>query len=303
MMKRKRTTVALLALVFLLSLFGGAAQAGAEANGAVRDNASTRSYIETCDSSDRYDLDDFGYRTVNTGGRGSLVFQKSPGGAFMSGHSFRDGERIYVNLYWRKDGYAIAYEDGDYGYVDASYISWNNGGGGSGARDFNNFDYRTVDTGGKGDLVFQSSPRGSFMHQYTYRDGERIYVNVDYREDGYALAYENGVYGYVDAKYIDWDDDDYDDDDEYDDDDDDEYGAVGLSRSAKDFNNFDYRTVDTDGNGDLVFQRSPGGSFMYRYRYGDGERIYVNVDYRKEGYAVAYEDGVYGYVDAEYIDW
>lgn len=35
-------------------------------------------------------------------------------------------------------------------------------------------------------------------------DGDRIFVNVDYREGGYALAYKNGVYGYVDAGYIDW---------------------------------------------------------------------------------------------------
>ena len=35
-------------------------------------------------------------------------------------------------------------------------------------------------------------------------DGDRIFVNVDYRERGYALAYKNGVYGYVDAGYIDW---------------------------------------------------------------------------------------------------
>ena len=35
-------------------------------------------------ASDRYDLDDFGYRTVKTGGRGKLVFQNSPRGSFMS---------------------------------------------------------------------------------------------------------------------------------------------------------------------------------------------------------------------------
>ena len=306
----RRTMVALLATAISLMLFAGACQAEtvllAEANGAVRGSAVTGDYIETCSGDYRYDLDDFGYRKVRTGGRGSLVFQESPGGAFMSEHSFRDGEYIYVNLYWRRDGYAIAYEDGDYGFVDARYIYWeeDDSDDSSDARDFNNFDYRIVDTDGRGNLVFQSSPRGSFMHKYTYRDGERIYVNVNYREDGYALAYEDGVFGYVDAKYIDWEDDDYDDDDEDDyDDDDEDYGAVDLPRSARDFNNYEYRTVDTDGQGDLVFQRSPGGSFMYRYRYGDGERIYVNVDYRKEGYAVAYEDGVYGYVDAGYIDW
>ena len=31
-------------------------------------------------ASDKYDLDDFGYRTVKTRGRGNLVFQSKPGG-------------------------------------------------------------------------------------------------------------------------------------------------------------------------------------------------------------------------------
>ena len=35
----------------------------------------------------------------------------------------------------------------------------------------------------------------------------------------------------------------------------------------------------------------------------DGEWIYVNPDYRKDGYVVAYDDGVFGFVDASYIDW
>lgn len=72
----------------------------------------------------KYDLSNFGYRTVVTKGRGRLVFQTKPRGSFMAQYKYFDGDQIYVNLYWREDGYAIAYQNGTYGYVDASYISW-----------------------------------------------------------------------------------------------------------------------------------------------------------------------------------
>ncbi len=235
-------------------------------------------------ASAKYDLDNFGYRTVNTGGRGNLVFQSSPGGSFMREYSYRDGDRIYVNLDWRQNGYAIAYANGDYGYVDASYIEWGRSGDGD-ARNLSNFEYRTVRIKGKGSLVFQKSPRGAFMYDYKYWDGDEIYVNVYWRKDGYALAYEGGVYGYVDASYIDWDSGDDDDDDE------------------RDLDNFEYRTVKIRGRGALIFQRSPRGKFMYDHQFQDGDEIYVNVYWRKNGYALAYEDGEYGYVDASYIRW
>ena len=35
-----------------------------------------------------------------------------------------------------------------------------------------------------------------------YSDGEPILVNMRYAENGYLLAYKNGVYGYVDMKYV-----------------------------------------------------------------------------------------------------
>ena len=70
--------------------------------------------------------------------------------------------------------------------------------------DLDDFGYRTVKTKGRGKLVFQTKPRGSFMSEYSFSNGDRIFVNVDYRERGYALAYKNGVYGYVDERYIDW---------------------------------------------------------------------------------------------------
>ena len=157
-------------------------------------------------SSDRFDLDNYGYRTVVTNGKGALVFQNSPDGTFMNDYQYNDGDRIYVNLDSRQDGYAIAYQNGTYGYVDAKYIDWRSSSysGGSSKKNLSNYGYRTVDTDGRGNLVFQSSPNGSFMNDYQYRDGDRIYVNLNWRQDGYAIAYEDGVYGYVDAGYILW---------------------------------------------------------------------------------------------------
>ena len=230
----------------------------------------------------RFDLSNYGYRTVSTNGRGSLVFQSTPDGPFMYDYDYKDGDSIYVNLYWRQNGYAIAYSGGVYGYVDADYIIWNTG---SDSRyDLSNYGYRTVTTGGKGSLVFQSSPNGSFMYDYEFWDGDTIYVNLDWRKDGYAIAYQNGVYGYVDKDYINWS------------------GKSSTDRYS--LSNYGYRTVKTKGGDDtLVFQTSPGGSFMYDYQYWNGDIIYVNLYWRQDGYAIAYRNGEYGYVDAKYINW
>lgn len=73
---------------------------------------------------DKYDLNLDEYRQVTEKGKGSLVYQKYPRGASMKGFKYRDGDWIYVNVKWRQDGYAMAYEDEVYGYVDASYIDW-----------------------------------------------------------------------------------------------------------------------------------------------------------------------------------
>ncbi len=248
-------------------------------------------------ASDKYDLDNFGYRTVKTRGRGNLVFQSKPGGSFMSEYSFKNGDRIYVNLDWREDGYAIAYKNGDYGYVDASYIDW--GGDSRGTddvHDLDNFVHRAVRIRGGGALVFQRTPRGAFMNAHKFYDGDEIFVNRDYRESGYALAYENGSYGYVDAGYIDWEDDDGDDDDDEGDEDD-------GPDDAWDLDYYEYRTVRIRGGGALVFQKKPGGAFMYDHKFYDGDRIYVNVEWDEDGYTMAYDHGVYGYVDSSYIDW
>lgn len=236
-----------------------------------------------------YDLSNFGYRTVRISGPGTLVFQSSPNGAFMNDYQFNNGDAIYVNLSWNQNGYALAYKDGVYGYVDAGFIDWNNSGPSSDGRyELSNYAQRIVNTSGRGMLVFQSAPNGSFMYDYQFGDGNSIYVNLYWRQDGYAIACQNGVYGYVDASYINWN------------------SSVTTDTGSDgryDLSNYAYRTVSTRGRGSLVFQSSPNGSFMYDYDYSEGSEIYVNLNWRQEGYAIAYRNGTYGYVDASYISW
>ena len=50
-------------------------------------------------------------------------------------------------------------------------------------------------------LVMQERPGGEFMST-SYTNGESILVNMRYAENGYLLAYKNGVYGYVDMNYV-----------------------------------------------------------------------------------------------------
>ncbi|MBR2764713.1 MAG: hypothetical protein IKE03_01855 [Blautia sp.] len=242
---------------------------------------------------DPHTLSDFGYRTVTTGGRGCLVFQTEPAGSVISGYQYWDGDQIYVNLYWREKGYTLAYSDGVYGYVDASYINWGSapsaGSSTGGVYDFANYGYRTVNTAGRGCLVFQNAPAGSVISGHEFWDGDSIYVNLIWRDRGYAMAYENGEFGYVDASYINW-------------------GTTASAPAApaynaRDLSHFGYRTVNTAGRGCLVFQSAPAGSVISGYQFWDGDSIYVNLTWREQGYALAYSNGVYGYVDASYINW
>ncbi|MBR1561489.1 MAG: hypothetical protein IJ646_14745 [Clostridia bacterium] len=160
--------------------------------------------------------------------------------------------------------------------------------------DLDNFDYRTVVTKGRGKLVFQSSPGGSFMYDFKFYNGDEIFVNLNYRKNGYALAFKGGTYGYVDASYIDWR---MQPDPEPDPEPDRSYV------SKKDLSNFDWRRVDSNGRGSLVFQQAPYGKSIKGHKFYDGDWIFVNVNYREKGYGYAYEDGEYGYVDASFIDW
>ena len=240
-------------------------------------------------SDDPFDLDSYGYRTVVTGDRGALVFQNAPNGDFLYDYQYWSGDRIFVNLNWRQDGYAIAYQDDIYGYVDASYIDWGSGTltGYDDRFNLDNFAHRTVRTdNSKGALVFQNAPNGSFMNAYQFWNGDDIYVNLYWSSDGYAIAYKDGVYGYVDIDYVNWDDD-----------------SSGYDGRFE-LDNYRIRTVKTDNSkGALVFQTSPNGSFMNAYQFWNNDEIYVNIHWRQDGYAIAYSGGVYGYVDEDYINW
>ena len=61
--------------------------------------------------------------------------------------------------------------------------------------------YRTVSVPAGTLLVMQEKPRGNFLSTY-YTNGESIFVNMRYAENGYLLAYKDGVYGYVDMQYV-----------------------------------------------------------------------------------------------------
>ena len=79
------------------------------------------------------------------------------------------------------------------------------GGAGAGqvdyVHDLNNYVYRTVSVPAGTTLVMQVSPRGNFLN-VSYQNGEQIFVHRNFWEDGYFLAYRNGVYGFVDAQYV-----------------------------------------------------------------------------------------------------
>lgn len=253
---------------------------------------------------DKYDLSLYEYRQVTEKGRGPLVFQESPRGTSIKGFKYHDEDWIYVNVNWRQDGYAMAYENGTYGYVDASYIDWS---------------------------WQNSTPKSLFPSTSQYPDecwsnwqlnyiGDCYVVNcnewVSLREhadtsslrltkvplgakatncydtsfDFYLCEYR-GEMGFVQKRYL----------------------SVNPPKPMQkpkpkqankyDLNLYEYRQVASKGRGSLVFQNSPRGSFIKDFNYYDGDWIYVNVKWRSEGYAMAYENGTYGYVDASYIDW
>ncbi len=64
---------------------------------------------------------------------------------------------------------------------------------------------------------------------------------------------------------------------------------------------FGYRTVSVPAGTLLVMQERPRGSFLGTY-YVDGEEILINLCYSEAGYFFAYKDGVYGYVDMQYVN-
>ena len=67
--------------------------------------------------------------------------------------------------------------------------------------DLNNYVYRTVTVPAGTCLQMQVTPNGKFMSQM-YNQGDAIFVHDTFWENGYLLAFRNGVYGFVDAKYV-----------------------------------------------------------------------------------------------------
>lgn len=245
-------------------------------------------------ASDKYDLANFGWCYVDSKGRGSLVFQRAPRGKSMPGHKFYTGDQIYVNLYYRESGYGIAYENGEYGYVDASYIDWGSEGSYGGYPDERASGWR-LDYLGDYYVVNCSEWVSLREHADSASQrllrvplGARVTDVYDTIFDFYLCDY-NGETGFIMKKYLS------------------PYRQGGGSSSSKDsrydLSQYEYRRVSSKGRGSLVFQRSPKGSFMSGFKYYDGDWIYVNVNWRSQGYAIAYEDGTYGYVDASYIAW
>lgn len=51
-------------------------------------------------------------------------------------------------------------------------------------------------------LVMQYSPAGAAMPGTQYYNGDSIFVHKNFWENGYFLAYRNGVYGFVDSQYV-----------------------------------------------------------------------------------------------------
>lgn len=123
------------------------------------------------------------------------------------------GEEVYVLGTWRN--WALVYDEstGHFGWILREYLSTRRpsarpsySSSSSNPYDLSNYGYRYVTTKGRGPLVFQKEPYGSFLRDFKYYDDDLVFVNLTYRTGMYALAYENGTYGYVDASYIDWTD-------------------------------------------------------------------------------------------------
>ena len=67
--------------------------------------------------------------------------------------------------------------------------------------DLNNFVYKTVVVPPGTFLVMQTTPNGAFMKEQ-YSNSDSIFVHRNFWENGYLLAWKNGIYGFVDAKYV-----------------------------------------------------------------------------------------------------
>ena len=69
--------------------------------------------------------------------------------------------------------------------------------------DLSNYVYRTVANLPYGTcLVMQNGPGGAPIGGFQWYNGTTILVHKNFWEYGYFLAYRDGLYGYVDAKYV-----------------------------------------------------------------------------------------------------
>ena len=69
--------------------------------------------------------------------------------------------------------------------------------------DLNNYVWKTVCNLPAGScLVMQYNPGGAFIQGMQYWNGNAIFVHKNFWENGYFLAYSNGIYGFVDAQYV-----------------------------------------------------------------------------------------------------
>ena len=65
-----------------------------------------------------------------------------------------------------------------------------------------NYVYKTVANLPMGTcLQMQTTPNGAFMSTMYY-NGEPIFVNGFFSQSGYLLAFKNGIYGFVDSRYV-----------------------------------------------------------------------------------------------------
>ena len=78
-------------------------------------------------------------------------------------------------------------------------------------------------------------------------------------------------------------------------------GGGSVQDTMYNLNYYEYRTVSVPMGTLLVMQERPGGEFMSTY-FTNGESIYVNMRYAQNGYLLAYKNGVYGYVDMQYVN-
>lgn len=152
----------------------------------------------TAPADDKFDLNRFAYRTVITDGPDdALVFQTEPYGDFMFDYQFWTGDQILVNTDWRQDGYAIAYQDGVYGYVDAGYIIWDNES--TAPSQGNDLEwYRTYNrfTGDDGSVM--EIQYDDYGHFDVIVNGERWF---SFTRDNYRIG-DSGAFEYIEGKNI-----------------------------------------------------------------------------------------------------